>query len=285
MKRFIKNKWALGLTVIVLLLSIVIGVVNALNPEVTFVENVVQVVVTPAQKLFTNMGNGIAGFFGHFTDIDKLNTEVNSLKEENARLKEELNKSEISTRENDELRKLLSLKESYPELELKGAQVIARNPSNWYGTFTIDKGTADGVSVNQPVISADRTLVGRISEVGTTWARIVTINDPAHSVGVEVVRSGEYGIVEGESSTNEGGNCRLSFISKNANIIVGDKVVTSGLGGVYPRGLTIGKVLDIRPDMQGISQYAIISPEADIENLKAVMIVVNDMSDVSNINE
>lgn len=285
MKRFIKNKWALGLVIVVLLLSIVIGVVNAIYPEVTFVENVVQVVITPAQKLFTNMGNGIAGFFGHFTDINKLNSEINALNEENARLKEELNKSEISTRENEELRKLLSLKEAYPELELKGAQVIARNPSNWYGTFTIDKGTADGVSVNQPVISADRTLVGRISEVGTTWSRIITINDPAHSVGAEVVRSGEYGIVEGESSTNEGGNCKLSFISKNANIIVGDKVVTSGLGGVYPRGLTIGKVLDIRPDMQGISQYAVISPEADIDNLKAVLIVVNDMSDVRDIIE
>lgn len=283
MKRFIKNRWALGLTVLVLLFSIIIGVVNAINPEVTFVENVVQVVVTPVQKLFTNMGNGVSGFFGHFTDIDKLNAEISNLKEENSRLKENLNKSEISYRENEELRGLLSLKEAYPELELKAAQVITRNPSNWYNTFTIDKGTADGISVNQAVISVDRTLVGRISEVGTTWARIITINDPGHSAGAEIVRTGEYGIVEGESSTNEGGNCKLSFISKNANIIVGDKVVTSGLGGVYPRGLTIGKVLDIRPDMQGISQYAIISPEADIENLKAVLIVVNDMSDINDI--
>ena len=237
MKRFVKNRWAVGLTVVVLIFSIIIGIVNAINPEVTFVENVVQVVVTPVQKLFTNMGNSIAGFFGHFTDIDKLNAEVNALKEETARLKEELNKTEISSRENEELRKLLSLKEAYPELELEAAQVIARNPSNWYSTFTIDKGTADGISVNQPVISVDRTLVGRISEVGTTWARIITINDPAHSAGAEIVRSGEYGIVEGESSTNEGGNCKLSFISKNANIIVGDKVVTSGLGGYIPKAL------------------------------------------------
>ncbi len=285
MKKIIKNKWALGLTVLVLLLSIVIGVVNALNPEVTFVENVVQVVITPVQKVFTNMGNGIAGFFGHFTDIDKLNSEVDALKKENAGLKEELNKCEISSRENEELRKLLSIKEAYPELELKGAQVIARNPSNWYNTFTIDKGTADGISVNQPVISVDRTLVGRISEVGTTWARVITINDPAHSVGAEIVRSGEYGIIEGESPANEGSNCKLSYLSKNANIIVGDKVVTAGLGGVYPRGLTIGKVLDIRPDMQGISQYAIISPEADIENIRSVLILMNDMSDVNYINE
>ncbi len=285
MKRFIKNRWVLGLTILVLLISIVIGVVNAVNPEVTFIENVVQVTVTPVQKLFTNVGNSVAGFFGHFSDIGKLNAEINALKEENSRLKEDVNKREISARENEELRKLLSLKEAYPELELKAAQVIARNPSNWYSMFTIDKGTADGISVNQPIISVDRTLVGRITEVGATWARVITINDPGHSAGAEIVRSGEYGLVEGESSTNEAGNCKLSFISKNANIIVGDKVVTSGLGGVYPKGLVIGKVLDIRPDMQGISQYAIVGPEADIENLRAVFIVMNDMSDLNTAGE
>lgn len=276
MKRFIKNRCVLGLVILVLLLSVIIGVVNAINPDVTFVENVVQVVVTPVQKLFTNVGNGVSDFFGYFSDIDKLKGEIKALKKENSQLKEDLNKSEISSRENEELRKLLSLKKAYPELELEAAQIIARDPSNWYNTFTIDKGVVDGINVNQPVISVDRTLVGRISEVGTTWARVITINDPGHSAGAEIVRSGEYGIVEGESSADEGGNCRLSFVSKNANIIVGDKVVTSGMGGIYPKGLTIGKVLDIRPDVQGISQYAVISPEADIDNIKAVLIVMNE---------
>ncbi len=279
MKRFIKNRCVLGLVIFVLLFSVVIGVINATNPDVTFVENVVQVVVTPVQKLFTNIGTGVSDFFGYFSDIDKLKVEIKDLKKENSHLKEELNKSEISLRENEELRKLLSLKDAYPELELETAQVIARDPSNWYNTFTIDKGAVDGINVNQPVISVDRTLVGRISEVGTTWARVITINDPGHSAGAEIVRSGEYGIVEGEASADEGGNCRLSFVSKNANIIVGDKVVTSGMGGIYPKGLTIGKVLDIRPDLQGISQYALISPEADIDNIKAVLIVMNDMNE------
>ncbi len=279
MKRFIKNRCVLGLVILVLILSVVIGIVNATNPDVTFVENVVQVVVTPVQKLFTNVGNGVSDFFGYFSNIDKLKDEIKTLKKENSKLKEDLNKSEISSRENEELRKLLSLKEAYPELELESAQVIARDPSNWYNTFTIDKGAVDGINVNQPVISVDRTLVGRISDVGTTWARVITINDPGHSAGAEIVRSGEYGIVEGEGSAAEGANCRLSFVSKNANIIVGDKVVTSGMGGIYPKGLTIGKVLDIRPDVQGISQYAVISPEADIDNLKAVLIVMNDMNE------
>ncbi len=279
MKKFLKNKCVLGLVVLVIVLSVVIGVINATHPDVTFVENVVNVVATPVQKLFTRMGNGVSDFFDYFSDIDKMKAEIKALKEENSHIKEELNKSEISSRENEELRKLLSLKKAYPELELETAEIVAREPSNWYNTFTIDKGAIDGINVNQPVISADRTLVGRISEVGTTWSRVITINDPGHSAGAEIVRSGEYGIVEGESLSNEGGNCRLSFISKNANIIVGDKVVTSGMGGLYPKGLTIGKILDIRPDLQGISQYAIVSPEADIDNLKAVLVLMNDMNE------
>ncbi len=275
MKKFFKNKGVLILIAVVFILSVIIGVVNAANPNVTFVENVVQVVVTPIQKLITNMGNGVSGFFGYFSDVDKLHKEIESLKSEKAKLEIDLAKSETSSIENEELRKLLSLKDAYPELEFAAAQIIAREPSNWYNTFTIDKGVADGVAINQPIVSSDKTLIGRISEVGTTWARVTTLSDPGHSAGAVVVRSGEYGIIDGDTSFEGDENFKLAFISKNADIIVGDRVVTSGLGGIYPKGLNIGKVLEIRPDIQGISQYAVVAPDADIENLRFVLVVLN----------
>ncbi len=278
MKRFFKNRCVFGLVVAAVSLGIIVGVVNAVSPDITFLENITQVVVTPVQKLFTKAGDGISNFFGYFSSIDKLKEEIEKLKIQNAELELAIDKSEIALSENEELRRLLALKAAYPELELDAAEVVSREPSNWYNTFVIDKGAADGVALNQPVISADKALVGRISEVGTTWSRVITLIDPAHSVGAEIVRSGEYGVAEGDASDSLGGNLRLSFISKNANIIVGDKIMTSGLGGIYPKGLTIGKVLEIRPDMQGISQYAIIAPDADIENINAVLIVKNDMN-------
>lgn len=277
MKKLFKNRCVFGLIVVVIVLSIVIGVVNAVNSDVKFSENVFQVIVTPVQNLLTKAGNGISDFFGYFSNIDKLKDEISSLKKQNAELESELNKSEISIRENEELRKLLALKEAYSDLELETAEIVAREPINWYSTFTIDKGAVDGIAVNQAVISVDKSLVGRICEVGTTWAKVITINDPGHAAGAEVVRSGEYGIVEGDSTLAVDGNCRLSFVSKNANIIVGDKIVTSGLGGIYPKGLFVGKVMEIRPDVQGISQYAVISPEINIDDLKAVCVVKNDM--------
>ncbi len=277
MKKLFKNRCVFGLIVVVIVLSIVIGVVNAVNSDVKFTENVFQVIITPVQGLLTKAGGGVSDFFGYFSNVDKLKDEISRLEKENKELESELNKSEISIRENEELRKLLGLKESYPELELESAEIVARDPINWYNTFTIDKGAVHGVAINQAVISVDKALVGRICEVGTTWSKVMTINDPGHAAGAEVVRSGEYGIVEGDSALAVDGNCRLSFVSKNANIIVGDKIVTSGLGGVYPKGLSVGKVLEIRPDVQGISQYAVISPDAKIEELKAVFIIKNDM--------
>ncbi len=274
MRKTFKNKTGFWLIVTVVILGIAIGIFNAAS-DVTIFENVTKIVFTPAQKLFTNMSNGISGFLGYFSDKDKLNDEITRLKNENAELKKQISENEVSKLENEQLRKLLNLKSNNTEFELETAEVIARSPSNWYDCFTIDKGAADGIALNQAVISAGNTLVGRISEVGTTWSMVTLLTDPEHAAGAQVLRSGEYGICEGDSGVSSDGGCRLSFVSKNANIIVGDTVITSGLGGVYPKGLVIGKVQKIRPDIQGISQYAVISPEVDLKNIQAVFVIQN----------
>ena len=277
MRKIFKNKAALWLVVTVFVLSIAIGVFNAAKTEVSFLENGLGIVISPVQKLFTNIGNGTSGFFGYFSNKQKLHNEIKSLKTENEQLKQKIAETEINSIENVELRELLNFKNTNTEIELLAAQVIARDPSNWYNTFTIDCGAADGIAVNQPVISGGKSLVGRISEVGTTWARVTLLTDPEHSAGAVVSRTGEYGVCEGDSSLAVAGNCKLSFVSKNANIIIGDTVITSGLGGVYPKGLVVGKIQNVKPDIQGISQYAVIKPEVDFKNIKAVFVILNEL--------
>lgn len=274
MRKPFKHKTGFWLIVTVVVISIAIGIFNAAT-DVTFIEDAAQIVFTPVQKLFTNISEGVSGVFGYFSDKEKLHEEIDRLKSENAELKVQINENEESKKENEQLRKLLSLQSGNTEFEFKAAEVIARSPSNWYNTLTIDKGSSDGIKLNQPVISAGKSLVGRISEVGTTWSKVTLLTDPEHAVGSQVLRSGEYGICEGEGNLSSNGGCRLSFVSKNANIIVGDTVITSGLGGIYPNGLVIGKIQKIRPDIQGISQYAVISPEADFKNLQAVFVIQN----------
>lgn len=251
------------------------GAANALKTKSTVVENAVEAVLNPVRKVFTGIGNGTAQLFGYFSDIDALKAENKRLREENEELSNNIQQIGSSQTENEELRRLLALREGNPEYELECAEISAREPSNWYSTVTVDKGSADGIAVNMPVISKGKSLVGRVSEVGSTWAKIVTVTDPEHGAGAEILRSGDFGVVEGDSALAADGNCRLSFISKNSNIVVGDTISTSGLGGIYPRGLIIGKVMEIRPDIQGISQYAVIKPEADINDMHAVFIIKN----------
>lgn len=275
MRNIFKNKASFWLIVTVLILSIAVGVLNAAKSDVSIVENALGIVITPIQKGFRSVGHGISEFFEYFSSKDKLHAEIELLKKENAELRQKVAKSESAYIENEQFRKLLNLSSGNTPFELEAAEVISRSPSNWYNILTIDKGSADGIALNQPIVSSGNVLVGRIIEVGTTWSKISLITDADHAAGAQVLRSGEYGICEGDGSLSPKGSCRLSFVSKNANIIVGDTVVTSGLGGIYPKGLILGKVQKIRPDIQGISQYAVIKPDADLKNLRAVFVIKN----------
>ena len=279
MKKLFRNRCVFILIAAVVVIGGVMGFLNASGGGAMFFENVAEVVLTPIQKMFTRIGGGVTEFFGYFSDIDKLREENSRLKDEKAELENSVRENELAKSENEELRRLLALREANPQLETEAAEIIARSPSNWYSTITVDKGTADGIALNQPVISKGKSLVGRISNVGTTWAEITTVTDPEHGAGAEILRSGDLGIIEGDSTLEAQGCCKLSFVSKNSDIVVGDTVITSGMGGIYPKGLLIGKVTEIRPDIQGISQYALIKPETDIDDLKQVLIVKNTFED------
>ena len=275
MKMF-KNKSAAVLITVVLVLGIIIGVINAFGTKLTFTENIINTVVTPIQSLVGKGRDGVASFFGYFSEVDSLREENKKIKEENYNLKEKLKNAELAEKENESLRNMLGLKKVLSEYDLECAFIASRDPGNWFGTITVDKGSSNGIKVDQTVISAEKALVGRVCEVGSNWAKIVTVVDPDCSVGAVVERSGEYGVIEGDAFLEQNGRCKLSYISKNTNLLVGDTVVTSGLGGIFPSGITIGKVNSLKTDVQGISQYAEIVPSCEFDKLKSVFIITND---------
>ena len=277
MRRNFRIKGFALLFIIVILLGAAIGIINATGVKLGFVENVVNVVVTPVQKLITSAGNGINDFFGYFSDVDAIKAENKMLKDENAKLKSDLKTAEAHENENETLRSLLGLQKSMDEFDTEAAQVVARDPGNWFNMITVDKGSADGVAVDQAVVTVGNALVGRVYEVGSNCAKIMTIIDPQCSAGALIERSGEYGVTEGDGVLGQEGKFKLSYISKNTNLIVGDTIVTSGLGGIFPEGLSIGKVQSIMTDVQGISQYAVIEPACDFNTLKNVLIIKNNL--------
>ena len=153
-------------------------------------------------------------------------------------------------------------------------KTIAKNFEKWDKGITVNKGKSDGIKKGNPVITPEGVL-GIVKEVGENWAKVTTIFDPESAIGAEFTRTGDVGVVEGEAELSETGKCRIEYISATASVINGDILVTSGLGEVYPRGLMIGKVSDVKVDAVGNIEYAIVDPAVDFNNVYEALVVTD----------
>jgi rod shape-determining protein MreC len=187
----------------------------------------------------------------------------------------EISRLRALDRENSELRRLLGLEERW-QYRLVAAQVTDRSIGGWWQMARLDKGTADGMQVDQPVISAEG-LVGRIVAVSALTSDVLFLVDPDSKVSARLARVDAFGIVQGQGVSLRGDSiCRMDFIMKEADIQPGDEVVTSGLGGVYPPGLVIGYVTKNYLDRSGLYQRADIVPAADLRLLGFVLVVLRE---------
>ena len=202
-----------------------------------------------------------------WSDLDKL-------RKENAGLKaEQLRYSEILA-ENTRMRNLLKFKQGYTKFNLLGASVIARDYGTWMNTLMIDRGTDSGIKTYMPVI-VPQGVVGFVSEVYLKTARVQLVLDPRTTVGGIVQRPTAR--VASMVSGNSGKQGVLSFvnIAKEADVIKGDRVVTSGYGGVYPKGLLIGTVENVSDDLEKVSLDADIRPAVDFGHLEEVFVITD----------
>lgn len=241
-----------------------------LNPA----ENVAGIIVTSLQKTVTHIRNNFSSVGAYITDFKKLDLENQELKQERADLKEKLREYDKIKDENDRLKGLLELKETRKDFTFVEAEIISRDVSNWANIFVIDKGELDGITPYCPVITNDG-LVGTVIDVGTTWAKVNTLVEPATSMGAMITRSRDVGIVEGSFDLMEEGLCKMSYLSKTTNIVAGDYVETSGLGGLFPKGIMIGTVTEVGLEPHGISKYAIVKPEVDFEAIHGVFVITS----------
>ena len=149
------------------------------------------------------------------------------------------------------------------------ARVIGGDPQPFSGSIVVDKGTASGVSVDMPVISTDG-VVGIVISVSTRSSRIVLLNDKNCRVDVIVQDDRARGILEGAAD----GSLKLSYVDRQADVIEGDIIVTSGMGGIFPKGLLVGEVAAVTVPPYGLFQEIVIEPRAKLSSLEEVLIVV-----------
>lgn len=273
MKRFFRDNGGLILVAVVLLAAVL--AVGSYIFEFNPFSGVLEVLATPFRSVSATVTNWTQNQYDRVFRYEELLAENEALRQQVAELEESARNGEDAIRENERLRDLLGLAEQRPELTYRDAEVTRRSTSNWESNFTIDRGTAADVAVDDCVIDQYGNLVGVVTEVGLNWATVTTILDPKTELGGRVSRADESAVLAGDFTLMLEGLLKLSYLPEDAKLMAGDQVATSGLGGVYPSGILVGTVLELCTGADGISRYAEIEPAADINGIRYVYVITD----------
>lgn len=199
--------------------------------------------------------------------------QLESARQENEQMRIQLSLATSVAAENQRLRNTLGLQQSSP-WKLRLAQVVARDPANWWRTIRIDLGSRDGVPANAPVLT-DEGLVGRIAEVGYTHSMVVLLGDPDCRVSALIEETREHGVITPDSA-NPVDNILvdLKYLSRNSRLKAGQRVLTSGLGGIFPKGILIGQVVDFHAVDYGLYTEARVNVAVNLNTLEEVWVMV-----------
>lgn len=228
-------------------------------------------IAAPFQSFATKVSNAVSDFISAYTDGNELMLENAELKGEINQLREQVADYNDIAAQNEFYKDYLGLKESHPDFEFAAATLIAKDTEDPYGGFIINQGSMAGISAYDPVIT-DEGLVGYITEVGLTTAKVTTVLSPELTSGALDNRTGDSGIVIGNSELANDGMCRFSNLSRSCSVAIGDYVVTSG-EGIFPSGLLIGSIESVGSDSYNTSIYADIKPFANLSEIRNVMVI------------
>ena len=274
MLRLFKNKVFL-LILVTLLIFVFMGITASQDSKANWISNIVSVPLTPVQRFSSFAGQKIDAGLSFFKNIQ-------TTKQENENLKIRINELEKENREligfRDKigsLREALNLKDKFDDYDIIGGNVIAKDAGNWFNVFKIDIGQKDGIQSDFPVVTATKGLVGRVMVSDATSSKVISIIDQDSVVSGWITKSGGHVIVRGDLSLKDKGLCRADYIPPDVDVEVGDVIETLGLGEVYPKGIVIGKVLEIRKTNSELNRYAIIQPVVDFKRLEEVFVLKN----------
>ena len=253
--------------------AVILSLVTFFSNNTDALTGLVNTVASPFRALGSTVSSWVEDKVRMARDYEELQAENQELREEIAALEQEIRQARADSQENATLRQLLDLREQRRDFIFESARITGADASNWASTLTLDVGTDYGVEIGDCVITAEGYLVGSITDAGGNWSTCTTLIDTESAFGAEVFRTGEAAVAQGEFSRMGEGLLELDYLSDDAGVTVGDLVVTSGLGGYYPSDLVIGTVREVMAGDDGLAQYAVLEPAADLEDLRQVFVI------------
>ena len=274
MKNFLKNNglWVLFAAAVI---AVVLALMSVFSSTSSPLENLVGTVTSPFRAAYTAVAewfNDKQKYYRDYTDLEEENRE---LKRQIAQMEADVRQGQLDSAENQRLKELLGLQEERPDLteDIVLATITEHAATNWTDSLTVSRGTNDGLEVGDCVMDENGNLVGTVSAVGVNWATILTMVDTDTSIGAQVFRTGELGVAQGNFALMGQDRLRLDYLPADSQLLGGDLVVTSGLGGFYPAGLVIGSVEEIQLDDSGAASYAVLVPAVDFDALQQVVVL------------
>ena len=267
------SRFVVGVAVVIVL-CILSALYSGVTGKPSPVTRLVSFVTTPVQRLASGVTGALGKGFGYFTEFDALKAENEELKKQIRDMEQTVRDAELAIEENNQLRAAAGQPERTRELTTINAEVIARNPGDWAMTLSLDKGSSHGVEVGDLVTTVDG-MVGYVSEVYSNNWEVTTVVDVEMQCGALITRTRETAIAEGNYDLMAEGNLRLSYLTEDSSVVIGDTVETSGRGGLFPKGVMIGTVESVLPEENGISYYAVIKPFVNVDTVSSVSIVTD----------
>lgn len=246
---------------------------------------IANITVIPLQQGINHIGGWFGDLKDNFSTLQQLQKENDSLQDQVDSLKTENNYLQEESYEYERLQKLYELDQNYAEYDKTAAHVIGKDSGNWFNTFTIDKGSKDGIDVDMNVL-AGSGLVGIVTDVGPTWAKVRSIIDDSTNVSGMVLSTSDTCIVSGDLSLMSNGQIAFKDMENNDNVVkVGDQIVTSYISDKYLQGILIGSISEINVDSNNLTRSGYITPAVDFHNIQEVLVITTTKAELTGENQ
>lgn len=274
MKNFFTKNGIILLTTVTVI-AVVLCIFSAASSGTGFVHNAFGVIASPFRAAGGTITGWVNNIGDYFDSLEELQQDNQELRKQVAELERQLRQAKEDSEENARLRALLNLRQQRQDFVFESAAIVGQSSSNWSSALTLNKGTNSDIAVGDCVVNEEGFLVGVVTDAGLNWSTVTTLVDTGSQLGAIVFRTGEVTVAQGDLALMHQGLLKLSFLEGESSLMNGDLIVTSGLGGFYPSDLVIGAVKEIRTDDTGLTRYAILTPQVDLDQLRQVFVITD----------